>query len=114
METPKLTFEAYQFVSRGTAKYPNIGDNLYYPALGLNGEAGEIAEKVKKIMRDDNGVLSPERRLEIMKEVGDVMWYLGALCGELSATMEECARMNIAKLQSRKERGVLQGSGDNR
>ena len=65
----------YQHRSRVTAVYPNAGDNLTYPALGLCGEAGECAEKVKKAIRDDGGMLTEERRAALAAELGDVLWY---------------------------------------
>ena len=107
-------FDLYQDKADETAIYPNKGDNLYYPALGLAGEAGEVCEKVKKIMRDKGGVLSEEDALEISKELGDVLWYLSALACEINVALSTIAEENVEKLHSRKERGMLQGSGDNR
>ena len=107
-------FDLYQDKADETAIYPNKGDNLYYPALGLAGEAGEVCEKVKKIMRDKGGVLSEADALEISKELGDVLWYLSALACEINVALSTVAEDNIDKLHSRKERGMLQGSGDNR
>jgi NTP pyrophosphatase (non-canonical NTP hydrolase) len=82
--------------------------------LGLVGEAGEVAEKMKKIIRDNNGEVTEEKKQEIKKELGDVLWYIGAMCSELKISMDEVAQMNIEKLFSRKDRGVLHGDGDNR
>ena len=107
-------FDLYQDKADETAIYPNKGDNLYYPALGLAGEAGEVCEKVKKIMRDKGGVLSEADALEISKELGDVLWYLSAIACEINVALSTVAEDNIDKLHSRKERGMLQGSGDNR
>ena len=107
-------FDLYQDKADETAIYPNKGDNLYYPALGLAGEAGEVCEKVKKIMRDKGGVLSEEDSLELSKELGDVLWYVSALACEINVALATVAEENLDKLQSRKERGRLQGSGDNR
>ena len=107
-------FDLYQDKADETAIYPNKGDNLYYPALGLAGEAGEVCEKVKKIMRDKGGVLSEADALEISKELGDVLWYLSAIACEINVALSTVAEDNIDKLHSRKERGRLQGSGDNR
>jgi NTP pyrophosphatase (non-canonical NTP hydrolase) len=104
----------YQRRSRATAVYPDAGDNLAYPALGLCGEAGEAAEKVKKAMRDDGGVLSDERREALAAELGDVLWYVAQLATEAGLDLGEIAGHNLAKLLSRQERGVLQGSGDTR
>lgn len=96
-----------------TAIYPNKGNNIYYPALGL-GEAGEIQNKVKKIMRDDNGKITEEKRKELIKEIGDLLWYIAALANELDVDLNEIAEENIKKLTSRAERGKLKGSGDGR
>jgi NTP pyrophosphatase (non-canonical NTP hydrolase) len=104
----------YQHRSRVTAVYPDAGHNLTYPALGLCGEAGECAEKVKKAIRDDGGVLSDERRTALAAELGDVLWYVAQLAAEAGLDLDEIAEDNLAKLLSRKDRGVLQGSGDAR
>jgi NTP pyrophosphatase (non-canonical NTP hydrolase) len=109
-----MNFEDYQTRAMSTAIYPNRGNNLVYPVLGLNGEAGEIAEKLKKIIRDSGGELSPESRKDLSKELGDILWYVAACCDELGLRMDSVASANIAKLASRKERGQLSGSGDNR
>lgn len=107
-----MTFTEYQLKSRGTAIYPEAGKNLVYPVLGLVGEAGEIANKVKKIQRDDRGELSQERRQALRDELGDVLWYLAQVSTELNLNLDDIASDNLTKLFSRKERGVLQGSGD--
>lgn len=109
-----LTFDEYQKAARSTAQYPGVGQNIYYPTLGLAGEAGEVAEKIKKLMRDNNGVLTPERREALKKELGDVLWYVAALCSELGLTMGEVAEQNVEKLRDRKERDAIRGDGDNR
>lgn len=109
-----MTFEEYQKESRKTAIYPNLGENFVYPTLGLLGEAGEVAEKIKKIIRDNAGKITKEKREEICKELGDVLWYVAQLSTELGLSLEEVAELNIEKLKSRAERGVLHGSGDNR
>lgn len=109
-----LTFHEYEDRAKSTALYPDRGHNLYYPTLGLSGESGEVAEKIKKIYRDEKGTLTPERRAEIAKELGDVLWYVAALCHEIGVTMEDVARGNLIKLSSRKTRGVINGSGDER
>jgi NTP pyrophosphatase (non-canonical NTP hydrolase) len=109
-----MTFNEYQELTAETAIYPNKGNNLPYPALGLCGEAGEVAEKVKKIIRDDAGVVSPDKRENIKKELGDVMWYVSAVATELQLNLQDIAKANIDKLFDRRERGVLSGSGDNR
>ena len=109
-----MTFADYQQRSRATAVYPGAGDNLLYPTLGLCGEAGEVAEKVKKMVRDDAGVLTPERREALAKELGDVLWYVAQVATEADLDLGVIAGANLEKLLSRQERGVLQGSGDER
>ena len=93
---------------------PDAGDNLTYPALGLCGEAGEAAEKVKKALRDDGGVLTDERRAALAAELGDVLWYVAQLATEAGLDLDAIAEENLSKLLSRQERGVLAGSGDTR
>jgi NTP pyrophosphatase (non-canonical NTP hydrolase) len=104
----------YQRLSRETAIYPTLGHPIVYPALGLAGEAGEVAEKVKKAMRDDGLVILPERKELIKKELGDVLWYVAQVATEAGLTLEEIAWGNYTKLKDRQERGVIQGNGDNR
>jgi NTP pyrophosphatase (non-canonical NTP hydrolase) len=104
----------YQERSRATAVYPDAGDNLLYPTLGLCGEAGEVAEKIKKMVRDDGGVLSAQRRAALSKELGDVLWYLAQLATEAELDLDAIAQDNLDKLLSRQRRSVLQGSGDDR
>lgn len=95
------------------AIYPRV--NAYvYPALKLAGEAGEVAEKVGKSLRGDFSLDDPNVKLELLKELGDVLWYVNALANDLGSDLQTVADMNITKLESRKARGVLQGSGDNR
>ncbi|MDE3070591.1 MAG: nucleoside triphosphate pyrophosphohydrolase family protein [Acidobacteriota bacterium] len=103
----------YQALSRRTAGYPREAW-LAYPALGLAGEAGEVAEHVKKAIRDDGGAIGEERRAAMSRELGDVLWYLAQLATELGLDLDEIASQNIEKLASRQRRGVLQGSGDDR
>jgi len=109
-----MTFEEYQNKSRETAFYPDLGSNFIYPTLGLVGESGEVAEKIKKILRDKEGVINEDSRKEIAKELGDVLWYLAQLSSELNLSLDDVAKMNIEKISSRKERNVLSGDGDNR
>lgn len=109
-----MTFQEYQEEARKTAIYPNKNNNFIYPTLGLAGEAGEVAEKIKKVIRDGNGIVSEEKKVEITKELGDVLWYVANLSKELGITLEEVAQKNLEKLQSRQQRNELHGSGDNR
>jgi NTP pyrophosphatase (non-canonical NTP hydrolase) len=109
-----MDFTQYQAKAQTTALYPNMGQNPYYPALGLGGEVGEVLNKVKKIMRDHDGKLTDEYREILKKELGDVLWYVAALASELGLNLEEVAQLNLEKLASRKERGTLGGDGDNR
>jgi len=105
---------SYQTAALQTAIYPNMANNFIYPTLGLVGEAGEVAEKAKKIIRDGDGTLTPENREKMAMELSDVCWYVAVLAYELDYTLEEIMQMNIDKLASRQARGVLTGSGDNR
>lgn len=107
-----MTLDEYQQAALETAVYPEEY-RIIYPALGMTGEAGEVADKVKKVIRD-YGSFTDERKHEIVKEIGDVLWYCATLANDLGYTLEEVGIMNIEKLKSRKERGVISGSGDNR
>lgn len=126
-----LTLNEYQHMTGETAVYPGKGTalGLIYCTLGIADEGGEAAGKIKKALRDDNlievianpqddymffGQLQPERRDAFKKELGDVLWYIARAAAEAGFTLEEIASANVAKLLDRKERGVLQGSGDNR
>lgn len=118
LTTNAITFDDYQQLTATTAIYPEAGDGsaqaLAYVALGLVGEAGEVANKVKKILRDSNGVITDEVREALIGELGDVMWYVARLATELKTSSGNVAQENLNKLLSRKERGVLGGSGDQR
>lgn len=107
-------FNSYQQFALTTAIYPDRGNNLIYPTLGLVGEAGEVAEKVKKVIRDDEGVLNETNKAKIALELSDVCWYMATLASELGISLSEIFNMNVEKLSSRKERGTLSGSGDDR
>jgi NTP pyrophosphatase (non-canonical NTP hydrolase) len=109
-----MDFAEYQKKSRKTALYPEVGKNFVYPTLGLSGEAGEVAEKIKKIIRDKNGIVDDEVREKIKKELGDVLWYVSQLATELNLQLDDIAESNIEKLYSRLERGKIKGDGDNR
>jgi NTP pyrophosphatase (non-canonical NTP hydrolase) len=111
-----LTLNDYQEIAKTTAIYE---DKVVYPALGLAGEAGEVAEKIKKLIRDKGGIrgLTSMEQSDVdavTKEIGDVLWYCAALAGDIGVKLDDVARMNIAKLGKRKEEGKLHGSGDNR
>jgi len=106
-----MNFTEYQKRANATAIYDSKF-NILYPTLGLAGEAGEVADKVKKIIRDNKSIV--DEREDVAKELGDVLWYLAAVARDIGYSLEVIAEMNIEKLESRKERGVLQGSGDNR
>ena len=88
--------------------------NPYCPAMGLAGEVGELVNKIKKIMRDDKGLIPNHKKEELIGELGDVLWYVATLATELDIDLNEVADLNINKLQSRQERGKLGGSGDGR
>jgi NTP pyrophosphatase (non-canonical NTP hydrolase) len=107
----------YQDLASKTAIYPHAGEGtilgLAYTALGL-GEAGEVQNKVKKIIRDDNNIISDQKKMEIAKELGGNLWYISQCAKELGFTLSEIATININELYSRMERGVITGSGDNR
>lgn len=114
-----MNFDDYQRGTAATAIYPGAGDpynitGLAYVALGLAGEAGEISNKVKKILRDSNGTITDEHRQQLAAEVGDVAWYLAQLCTQLDVWLGHVCTKNLEKLADRKERGVLGGSGDSR
>lgn len=111
-----LGFNEYQEKAASTAIYKegNEGRELFYVALGLAGEAGEFAGEVSKLIRDDKGKLTEDRKNKLISEAGDIFWFLAQTCTELGITMQEVAQANLDKLASRKERGVLNGSGGTR
>lgn len=104
----------YQSKARVTALYPDAGHNYIYPTLGLVGEAGELANKVKKISRDHGNVLDEAQKQAIAEELGDALWYVSNLASELKLSLDDVAKANLEKLASRKVRGTLHGSGDHR
>ena len=110
-----MDFKSYQNKALETALY-NEKYKVIYPALGLGNEAGEVLGKVKKWLRGDDGegAMSPERQQALKEELGDVLWYLAVLARDLGLDLGEIAEGNITKLQSRKERGAIQGDGDKR
>lgn len=110
-----MTLDEYQKEALVTALWS--GDemkDLSHWVLGVTGEAGEIAEKVKKLIRDFDGKLSDDAKKELMKEIGDVMWYLAVLSEHIGYKFDEVGKQNIAKLRDRQARNKLHGSGDNR
>jgi NTP pyrophosphatase (non-canonical NTP hydrolase) len=108
-----MKFNEYQKLAKETAIYP-IDSEIIYPTLGLNGEAGEVAEKVKKVIRDGGSFADPSVILEIVKELGDVLWYLSDIAEGLGVELEQVAVLNLEKLKRRKRRNMLNGNGDNR
>lgn len=132
-----MNFRDYESTVMPLAFYPGRGTGaITYPALGLAGESGEVLEKVeglglenpakvvvsasrvaehaKKALRDDGEKITPERREAIVKELGDVLWYITATANELGLTLEDIAKKNVEKLLDRNKRGVLSGEGDKR
>lgn len=110
-----LTFEEYESMGLETAIYT---EKVIYPALGLAGEAGEVADKIKKLIRDkgykSGKDIHPDDAHDILLELGDVLWYINALAHDLGASMEDVARLNYEKLTRRKRKGLIGGSGDHR
>jgi NTP pyrophosphatase (non-canonical NTP hydrolase) len=108
-----MRFAEYQERTQDTAQYSTEeNDGIYYTSFGLASEAGEVAGKIKKVMRDNDGCFTPEKRKEIADEIGDVLWYCSQLSREIGIPLETIAYNNLEKLRSRKERGKIQGSGD--
>ena len=109
-------FDEYQYRARQTAIYPGHGSlkGLMYCGLGLAEEAGEVAGKVKRILRDHGGLLDDDQKQELRKELGDVLWYLSQVASEIGINMSYVARINLDKLEQRKANNTLHGTGDNR
>jgi len=111
-----MTFDEYQEFAKTTAIYP-YNAKVVYPTLGLSGEAGEVAEKVKKNIRKSNfGFFDfyDNELDDIAKELGDVLWYVSALASDIGYSLEDIAQINMEKLKSRQERNKIEGEGDNR
>lgn len=108
----------YQRKALSTGFYPGRGTGnlsaLSYCTLKLNGEAGEIAEKIGKTIRDDDGVITVDKKESLKKELGDVLWYIAALADELNINLEDVAEANLFKLAERQKNNTLKGSGDDR
>ena len=109
-----FTWRDYQGHARRTWQRVDMDSSIVYPALGLASEAGEVAGKIKKIMRDRDGLITPFDRDALKYELGDVLWYLVMICTELDLTLEEVAAANVKKLADRLDRGVINGNGDHR
>lgn len=110
----KTKYGDYQKESAKTRMLVKTSHPVVYPTLGLLNEAGELAGKVKKILRDKDGEISAEDVRKLEGELGDVLWYFTQVCSELGLTLEEVAESNLAKLKDRVKRGVIQGEGDYR
>ena len=108
-----VDFNSYQRSASSTAIYPDQ-HKIIYPALGMAGEAGEVANKVKKLIRDGPENRPETWREDIASEIGDVLWYCAALANDLNLTLGMIASQNLNKLQKRKAKGTLGGSGDTR
>tara|TARA_R100000541_G_C1878720_1_gene81992 strand:+ start:463 stop:789 length:327 start_codon:yes stop_codon:yes gene_type:complete len=108
-----MDMDDYQDQSGKTAIFPKE-EALTYLILGLCSEAGELAGKLKKTIRDNNGHVSMEKTIELIKENGDCLWYVSQIATALGASLSYTGKLNLDKLNSRLERGVLGGSGDNR
>lgn len=110
-----MTLNEYQQKAATTSKGTLIGGSpLPYIGLGLAGEAGEVADRIKKVWRDNDGTATPADKIALLLEGGDCLWYLAALCTALGITLEEMAQENIKKLASRQARNVISGNGDYR
>jgi len=113
-----MTFDNYQAAALKTDVFAGKGsiDSHAFLAqlLGLMGETGEVAEKFKKIYRDNAGIMSDEQRIDMKKELGDILWYLASVSKYLGISLDDVATFNIEKLADRQKRNALRGSGDNR
>jgi NTP pyrophosphatase (non-canonical NTP hydrolase) len=111
-----MVFDEYMEEAMNTAIFADAGDDLFYPTLGLAGEAGEVAGKIKKLWRDHHvrtgNALTEEQAEALGAELGDVLWYLAVLAHTAGLSLDTIATNNLSKLKSRQARGVLQGSGD--
>ena len=105
--------DMYQQVAKTTAIYPRE-QAIIYPTLGLTGEAGEVANKVKKIIRDDGNKINESLVQEISAEIGDCLWYISVLADDIGCKLSDIANTNLIKLENRKKKGTIKGSGDKR
>lgn len=108
-----MILEKHKQLVKKTGVYPETL-RVIYPTLGLAGETGEVCEKIKKVYRDRNGVFDKETIENIKLELGDVLWYVGAICRDLGIDIIDVYQKNIDKLESRFERNKIHGEGDNR
>lgn len=114
--------DEYQRQARGFALYPGQRaldkeptlQGLIYTSLGLAGESGEFCDKVKKLIRDYGGELDAPQRDALIRELGDVLWFVSQAAWELGIDLSMVANSNLAKLEDRKNRNVLRGNGDER
>ena len=109
----QMDFNSYQRVAKTTAIYPAT-HKILYPALGLAGEAGEVANKVKKVVRDGTSSLPEDWKEQLGSEIGDVLWYCAVLADDLGISLGRIAAQNEKKLAQRKQKGTIGGSGDTR
>ena len=105
--------DMYQQVAKTTAIYPRE-QAIIYPTLGLTGEAGEVANKVKKIIRDGSNSKDEKLVSEIKAEIGDCLWYIAVLADDFDIKLSDIASANLEKLATRKKNNTIHGSGDNR
>ena len=108
-----LTFKEYEEVAMTTKAGWNKNEILY-PLIGMCGETGEVADKIKKVLRDKNGDFSDIDRLAILTEIGDTLWYMAALCQDLGYSLQTAANINLAKVTRRRVENTIHGEGDNR
>lgn len=108
-----MTFNEYQQQALKTAIYPQ-NYKIVYPSIGLSGETGEVSEKIKKVLRDNNGNFSKDKCQEIAKELGDCLWYISAMANDIGYTLDEIAEMNINKIVIRQQNNQIHGNGDDR
>jgi NTP pyrophosphatase (non-canonical NTP hydrolase) len=122
-----MEFKEYQTTAHKTAQYPqvkvhpnktgpdySVEANWIYPVFGLVGETGELAEKLKKVIRNQDGILLGQEAIEIGKEIGDILWYLSEVATALNLDLDNLAQQNLNKLKSREKRDVIKSEGDNR
>jgi len=113
-----MNFREYQIECRktdvGTSAQDNLKPGWLYYALGISGEAGELTEKIKKLFRDKKGEVDQEFLDSVIKEMGDILWYMGRLADTFEIDFGDVAKINVEKLLDRMERGKLHGDGDDR